>query len=531
MGLEKPTVETLFNEVRAARVVLPDFQRSFVWNADQIRELLVSILGKFYIGTFLYMDMIANDSIFALRLVEGVEKISPGAKMAPLVTVILDGQQRTTSLFYALAGPDLPLAGRKAGARFFFNIPAILTANWDKAVTYVSANNAKELEKLRSSPHEIETTRILVPTDVAQSLQSGPYAGKASWDVVKILNDFLQYSFNYVELAKGTPLERVVETFQRINEHIGEPLSVKDLLVARLYKHGLRFRDYLADYRDEVFSEVDPEFVLKVMALKRHGGIRRHAILDLEPENFAVDWQEAKNAVGRAYQRMLDTSKGYGALAWKQVPSKQLVVILSALLWRASAEGREDGATFKKIDRWYWVSVFLNRYDAAVNTVIESDWKETSKWIFEGGTAPDFIAGFDADKVDLDVTSSNHAIYRGVLSLVVLAGAHDFKTNQPPNFAADRAQDDHIFPKSQYKNNLVLNRTIITTNQAKGDRIPSAYFSSLITLNGREMVEETLATHLIPREALDLLLSDNLTEFLRLRRASVLAAIKDRVAS
>src|SRR5258708_242551 len=105
MGLPKPTVETLLKEVRDARVVLPDFQRSFVWNADQIRELLVSILGKYYIGTFLYMDMVTSESVFALRLVEGVEKVAPGVKMASLVTVILDGQQRTTSIFYALAGP------------------------------------------------------------------------------------------------------------------------------------------------------------------------------------------------------------------------------------------------------------------------------------------------------------------------------------------------------------------------------------------------------------------------------------------
>lgn len=527
MGLDKSTVQTLFNEVQAGRVVLPDFQRSFVWKADQIRELLVSLVGKYYVGTFLYMDMVTSSSIFALRLVEGVEKVNPGVKMHDLVTAILDGQQRTTSLFYALAGPDLPLKGKKGGARFFLHLPSLLDNRWDDSVVFVAANNKKELAAHRESPDYVETTRILVPTDVAKSLQGTEYEDQ-SWDIAQILNDLLQYQFHHVELPKSTPLDRVVETFQRINEHVGEPLSIKDLLVARLYKDDIKFRELLADYRDSDLAEIDADFVLKVMALVRDGEIRRRNLLGLESEAFEADWADAVKAVNRGRGRIL-SALGYGTLAWKKVPSKHLIIILGALLMVGRRLGMLDAKAYKKIDRWYWTSVFTDRYDSAVNTSVAADWKTVRAWVFDGGPVPDFITEFSPADVDLDVSSRSSATYKGVLGLVVLAGARDYKTNQVPKFDPNRAQDDHIFPKSQYHYNGICNRTIVTSsNQNKGNLIPSVFFKSLVTINGRQALVETLRSHLIPEEGLDYLLNNDLEGFVETRKKAVRAEIAVR---
>lgn len=59
-------------------------------------------------------------------------------------------------------------------------------------------------------------------------------------------------------------------------------------------------------------------------------------------------------------------------------------------------------------------------------------------------------------------------------------GALDFKTGQSPQFYKEKVQDDHIFPKSKYKVNSVINRTLISTNY------------------GKEKLKEILSTYLIP---------------------------------
>jgi len=70
------------------------------------------------------------------------------------------------------------------------------------------------------------------------------------------------------------------------------------------------------------------------------------------------------------------------------------------------------------------------------------------------------------------------AIHKGVLCLIVLAGALDFQTGQSPQFEIEKVQIDHTFPKSIFRDNKVLVKTIISTNQKKLAKKSSKYFGS-----------------------------------------------------
>ncbi|MCX7761813.1 MAG: DUF262 domain-containing protein, partial [Candidatus Kryptonium sp.] len=115
-------VSELINEVYNGSIVLPDFQRSFIWEPEDVKELLVSVLGGYFIGSMLLMEY-SDKSKFPLatRFIEGVEEINPDVKKQPqrTVKILLDGQQRTTALFYALYEPDIPLKNRKGSYKFY----------------------------------------------------------------------------------------------------------------------------------------------------------------------------------------------------------------------------------------------------------------------------------------------------------------------------------------------------------------------------------------------------------------------------
>jgi uncharacterized protein with ParB-like and HNH nuclease domain len=98
------------------RIVIPEFQRSFVWTRDDIEELLISIMQGYFIGTFLLLETSRNKSPVPFRYIEGLEELIKKQSSAnlpdlnhPMVRLVLDGQQRITSLFYVLYEPPIEL--------------------------------------------------------------------------------------------------------------------------------------------------------------------------------------------------------------------------------------------------------------------------------------------------------------------------------------------------------------------------------------------------------------------------------------
>ena len=91
--ITKEDLKDLLREVDAGRLQLPEFQRSYVWNDEDVRSLLASVAKGFPVGALLTLET-GGELNFKPRLLEGVEdkKVDP-------TQLLLDGQQRMTSLF------------------------------------------------------------------------------------------------------------------------------------------------------------------------------------------------------------------------------------------------------------------------------------------------------------------------------------------------------------------------------------------------------------------------------------------------
>jgi len=522
-------IRELINEVHKGSIVLPDFQRSFIWEPEDIRELLVSVLGGYFIGSMLILEMYKDDSPFALRLIEGVEEVNKSAKIQSIVKILLDGQQRATALFYALYEPQIPLKNRKSPYKFYLDLGRALKEEWDEAVITVSINDKRKLSEIKNNDSIIPFSLIRDIGELVKKFKDNPKFKIER--IIDLANNFMNYNIHIVSLSRDTDLEKIVETFERINR-TGEPLSIFELLTARLYKYNIKLRDLLESTKGKYnFTEVlPPEFILKVIALIRNKEPKRKNILELEPDNFVKDWKNACEALNLAYQRITDIKNGYGVLDFKKwMPYTTMIVPLAAMINFIKAEKLENKANYDKIDRWYWSSVFSNRYDQAVDTTSANDFISIRHWIKDNKKIPDFIQKFDVNTIDLDVDKQSSAIYRGVISLIVLEGALDFKTGQPPQFDKEKVQDDHIFPKSIYKNDTILNRTLISTNAEKSYKKPSQYFDQLLKIHGEEKLKEILKTHLIPEDALTDLLNDALENFIEKRKNAIIEKLKEKM--
>ena len=520
-------VEELMKDVCKGAAVLPDFQRHFVWEPEDVRELLVSVLGNYFIGSMLILEHFKDDSPFALTLVEGVEKVNRDARIQSIVKILLDGQQRTTALFYALYEPDLPLKNRKSPYKFYLDLEKALNEAWNDAVIAVNINDKRKFSEVNKKTDIIPFSLLQDFGILVNKFKDHPNLNEIS----KLVNNFMNYQIHIVSLPRDTDLEKIVETFERINR-TGEPLSIFELLTARLYKHKIKLRAILettkAKYR--FLDYVTPEFILKTITLIRDKEPKRGNILKLDPQNFKEDWESATQSLEDAYKRVVDIKNGYGVLDFKKwMPYTTMLVPLASMLHFLKTNGLESPKNYEKIDAWYWISIFLNRYDQAVDTTSKSDLDAIIEWIDEENKIPEFTQSFDFDTIDLDVDKQTSAIYRGVISLIVPAGALDFKTGQPPQFGKERIQDDHIFPKSLYNRNLVTNRTLISTNAEKANKPPSEYFNERLKEHGDAKLKEILKSHLIPDDALESLLKDDLDGFLEKREEAIVNAAKEKV--
>src|SRR6266576_2072618 len=91
-------LKELLSEIHSRSTVLPDFQRDFVWEPNATQELIVSIANNYPAGSLLRVR--DKKHVFAAREFEGAPELDGHIH----TFLVLDGQQRLTSLYQAFYG-------------------------------------------------------------------------------------------------------------------------------------------------------------------------------------------------------------------------------------------------------------------------------------------------------------------------------------------------------------------------------------------------------------------------------------------
>ncbi|MDB9496385.1 DUF262 domain-containing protein [Spirulina major CS-329] len=540
---------SLVRNAYSGKLVIPDFQRSFIWDRSDIEEFLSSLLHGYFVGTFLALESSSRDSIFSYTFIEGVKECNPELRKPTSsrgsVDMLLDGQQRLTSLFYAIYSPNIPLKGTKNSFEFYLDLKKIVSNDIDDAIIGISTKNNKQKSEFEAKYDE----GLVAPISLVGSQSDfipWLYAGKGNvWRkeeqqlIMSVHENLSQFMIPVITLPEDTPRSDIVNTFERINR-TGVSLSIFDLATAQLYSQEINLRDLWKSFEKNnknVSNFLDQVSILRVIALINDHEIRRKNLLDavnLKKEDFENSWQNAVKYICDAYER---AKNSYGAFEDKWISSKQQIVALATLLYKASEQSPyllEN--IYNKIDTWYWYCTLSQRYDRHYITRVYSDTKRVAKWI-SGGDIPEWMLQTDFQDMNFKSvqrsSGNTSSLYRGCISILVQQGVRDFLTGQS-SVSSKKYEDDHIFCKSIYKNHpfvdSVLNRSLITkgTNQRKGKKCPSDFFKDCLTGhdNNEERLLSTLQTHLISKDAYDALKADDIDRFIDARQRSLGEAAK-----
>ena len=256
-------ISTILDHIDSGHMALPEFQRGYVWNRDQVRGLFDSLYRRHPVGGLLVW---ATESKTATHR-------GDGPLAAGVVKLLLDGQQRMTSLYGVVRGkpPKFFDGNAQAFTGLRFHLDArdlrLLSAAEDAGRSAVDRRHRADAEghgragRVRRTPQP--ATRPCAP-------KVGDYVGRLS-RLLGITDIDL-----HVEEVTGADktLDVVVDIFNRVNSG-GTKLSKGDLALAKICADWPEARDTMKAGTQGVGGERLPLQPRLAAALGEHGADRR----------------------------------------------------------------------------------------------------------------------------------------------------------------------------------------------------------------------------------------------------------------
>jgi hypothetical protein len=526
---DKSDLLYILDQIGNRDLALPDFQRSFVWDSGATRELIVSIIRGFPAGNLLFLR--GGSKAFLPRAVEEAPPLDGHEPSA----LVLDGQQRLSSLYQAFAG---------VGAhRFFIDIPALMRGNdIDDVVTALPSRRARAYETIEAQARSLtfplsrvrdfaywrdDILDARASTGDAATKELRSYLNKVESSVIAPIRS---YQFPVTTLSSKTLTEAVCTIFETLNR-TGIKLSVFELICARAFAEGHRLRDSwhqtLEDHQILQDFDIDPYYILQTVALRIGKKPQRGVVVELPVVTIIAEWDASVRSMASALIMLRDEC---GVLTKQWLPYAPMLPTLAAA-WRDvdSAVGAIAGARRLKLQRWFWCACFAGDYNSAPNSRADADVPLLHSWLC-GGQAPHVVQEFSFEPTTwLGVTVRQRGLYRSAMALLLSRHPLDFHQAIPLTrsvIETTAVEDHHVFPVAFLREqgmtsyaDTVLNHTLIDkiTNASIGKSAPSGYLTRMESELGTAM-SAVLASHGLPAQPDGPLLTDDYDGFLEWRR-------------
>ncbi|MFQ6170953.1 DUF262 domain-containing protein [Oryzobacter sp. R7] len=386
--IDDPDLVDLLDGIDAGRVALPNFQRDFDWSDSDVRALLATVLNGWPMGSLLLIEGNAETRDFYDP--RPFEFAPPLAGIPD--TIVLDGQQRLTSLYAAL----------------YDRSESVHAISLDDDLAWNDIDSLDDA--LRTFKRSVWLDHYANPrTQIASHLMpvsalrsSSRFfdwrdsAGDADADLRdeltsvyrRHLSGLYRYRMPALRISRETHPAAVARIFERVNK-TGQQLGAFDLMVAKSFTPTFNLRVAWEQARNDFpelskFYGSDGLAPLQVIALRVLEDVRASSVLRLTPASIHDYWDRAAASLAGAVRFAM---QHLGVLTRDWLPYNSLMVVLAAHLW-SEPIGDDKALTLK---RWFWRSSLTARYAVGSNTVAVSDFKRLA------------VNGFqDTERIGLD---------------------------------------------------------------------------------------------------------------------------------
>jgi hypothetical protein len=470
---------TILDQIDSGTMLLPEFQRGYVWNRDQVRGLMRSLHLGYPVGSLLVWETETDPGS-----VRGAGQVGAGIKL-----LLLDGQQRITSLYGIVRGrPPAFFEGDAAAfAGLRFNVEEQTFEFYAPA-------------KMRDDPRWVDVTALFV--NGLEPQIAALYADPASAPHIVTymtrltkLRSILEREFHEEKITgsdKG--VDAVVEIFNRVNSG-GTKLSKGDLALAKLCAEWpearATMRAHLQTWKNAGF-DFNLDWLLRNVNAVATGRALFEALENVPSDTFA----DALGSSAKYISGFLDTVSGRLGLDHNRVlMGRYAFPVVSRFLHRNGGVFA-DGAQRDRMLFWYIHSALWGRFAGSTETVLTQDYETLSRDGIDGliNNLTRWRGGnLTIDGQDFEGFGRGSRFYPLLYLLTRVLGARDLGTGLPLKSEMlghlTSLQVHHIFPKALlYKSgyqraevNAVANFCFLTqqTNLAIGKRSPEEYFAEV----------------------------------------------------
>jgi hypothetical protein len=556
MAKAEASVEELVGMIERGELRLPEMQRRYVWRSTRVRDLLDSLYRGYPSGAILLWE---TDEVVPLQEFAVEQQKNPYQS----TRLLLDGQQRLTSLSAVIRGEMVSVRGRRKPIELLFNLDhpdqlALVTEvnedgddddEDDDLIDDEADSSEDELQKRFDRMTFVVGTRKLeqLPqwvkvTEVFKSDSDAPFlkrAGVTSFEDPRYekysrrlarLRGIRKYVYRMDVLERRLSYDEVTEIFVRVNS-LGAKLRSSDLALAQItakWRGALKtFQAFQAQCGKAGF-DLDLGLHLKNLVAFATGQSRFLTVGGLPLEMLRRAWEECVPGMDFALN-FLRSNAGIDSPALLSSPF--LLVTLGYFGHKRNYQIAAEES--QRLRYWVLVANAKGRYSrGSSETLLDQDLAT----LRDGGSANELtdrlrlqVGRLDVAPDELEGRNQRSALFKTMFLAFRAAGAKDWRSNLA--IALDhsgsnhRLQFHHVFPKAVLKSSYtsrdaddIANLAFIggKTNRQISDKPPVQYFPPLIEKSGLAAFE----AQCIPTDS-TLLVVDSYKNFLAERRKAV----------
>ncbi len=358
-------IQSLVEDIRDGKLLLPELQRRYVWKATQVRDLFDSLYHQYPSGQLLVWE--TDDLPFSRA--SSMEGVDTNQRRPQL---LLDGQQRLTSLAAVMLGKPLIVRRSKHPIDIVFNLHTekfevagprqAQEAGWISLAKLYTQGAMSIFMDLKLDPAASETREI--------------------YERLNRLNNIKTYKY-HVSVLEKLNYDEVTHIFVRINSG-GTTLGSADLALAQISSRWRGVTQELSAYQDAVSKqghglELDTGILLRIMSVFLTGQTRLSDLFRGERQQITVtqlegNWKSVKRALDEALAFLIGNCK---IDRLDLLPTQYILIPLAAYFDRYGT--RVTAQQARELQRWVYMALLWTRYSGSAETAADQDVAALSK--------------------------------------------------------------------------------------------------------------------------------------------------------
>ena len=530
MAKTEASVEELVSMIERGELRLPEMQRRYVWRSTRVRDLLDSLYRGYPSGAILLWE---TDEPVPLQefAIEQQKNAFHSTRL------LLDGQQRLTSLSAVIRGEPVSVRGRQRPIELLFNLDhpeqlVVVTevdeeggdGEDDDELSEDEADSSEDelqkrfdrmtfvvaTRKLEQLPQWVKVTEVFKSDSDAQFLERAGITGFKDPKYAKYsqrlarLRGVRKYAYRMDVLERRLSYDEVTEIFVRVNS-LGAKLRSSDLALAQItakWRGALKTFQAFQSQCAKAGFDLDLGLFLKNMVAFGTGQSRFLTVGKLPIETLQQAWQESVPGMEFALN-FLKNNAGIDGPALLSSPF--LLVTLGYYGHKRNYQIAEVES--QRLRYWVLAANAKGRYSrGSSETLLDQDLST----LRQDGGAEELIDRLRLQVGRLDITAGElegrnqrSALFKTMFLAFRADGAKDWRSNLAIALdhegAHHRLQFHHIFPKAVLKSAYtsreaddIANLCFISgkTNRQISDKEPSQYLPPMIEKAGNSAFEK-----------------------------------------